>query len=113
MRIEFALAVFLLNAAIAFSAELREVASFPDKQITGVGVSTKSGRIFVNWSSIHATRKRRQARRGRQSVDRPTKENATANRIRWHRARCEERLPLLPRADRSHALPDQDEFSHR
>ena len=57
MRIEFALAVFLLNAAIAFSAELREVASFPDKQITGVGVSTKSGRIFVNfpyWSDDHS-----------------------------------------------------------
>jgi hypothetical protein len=57
MRIEFALAVFLSNAAIAFSAELREVASFPDKQITGVGVSTKSGRIFVNfpyWSDDHS-----------------------------------------------------------
>ena len=47
MRIEFALAVFLLNAAIAFSAELREVASFPDKQITGVGVSTKSGTVVL------------------------------------------------------------------
>jgi hypothetical protein len=34
----------------------KEVASFPDKQITGVGVSTQSGRIFVNfpyWSDNH------------------------------------------------------------
>lgn len=37
-------------------AELQEVASFPDQQVTGVGVSTKSGRIFVNfpyWSDDH------------------------------------------------------------
>jgi sugar lactone lactonase YvrE len=57
VRIQFFLAIFLINAAIAFSAELREVASFPDKQITGVGVSTKSGRIFVNfpyWSDDHS-----------------------------------------------------------
>jgi sugar lactone lactonase YvrE len=46
-----------MNAAIASGAELREVASFPDKQLTGVGVSTKSGRIFVNfpyWSDDHS-----------------------------------------------------------
>jgi sugar lactone lactonase YvrE len=57
MRIQFALAIFVMNAAIASAAELREVASFPDKQITGVGVSTKSGRIFVNfpyWSDDHS-----------------------------------------------------------
>jgi sugar lactone lactonase YvrE len=57
MRVEFALAVCLLNFAIASGAELQEVASFPDKQITGVGVSTKSGRIFVNfpyWSDDHS-----------------------------------------------------------
>ncbi len=48
--------VSLLNSAIASAAELQEVASFPDKQITGVGVSTRSGRIFVNfpyWSDDH------------------------------------------------------------
>jgi sugar lactone lactonase YvrE len=57
MRIQFALAIFLANAAIASGAELEEVASFPDRQITGVGVSTKSGRIFVNfpyWSDDHS-----------------------------------------------------------
>jgi sugar lactone lactonase YvrE len=57
MRFQFALAIFLANAAIASSAELQEVASFPDKQITGVGVSTQSGRIFVNfpyWSDDHS-----------------------------------------------------------
>lgn len=46
-----------MNAANASGAELREVASFPDKQLTGVGVSTKSGRIFVNfpyWSDDHS-----------------------------------------------------------
>jgi sugar lactone lactonase YvrE len=53
----FGLAFFLLSAAIAPAAGLQEVASFPDKQITGVGVSTKSGRIFVNfpyWSEDHS-----------------------------------------------------------
>jgi sugar lactone lactonase YvrE len=57
VRIGFALAVSLVSAAIASAAELREVASFPDKQITGVGVSTRSGRIFVNfpyWSDDHS-----------------------------------------------------------
>jgi sugar lactone lactonase YvrE len=56
VRIQFALVVSLLNSAIASAAELQEVASFPDKQITGVGVSTRSGRIFVNfpyWSDDH------------------------------------------------------------
>jgi sugar lactone lactonase YvrE len=57
VRIQFALAVSLLNAAITPGAELQEVASFPDKQITGVGVSTRSGRVFVNfpyWSDDHS-----------------------------------------------------------
>jgi hypothetical protein len=49
MRIQFALAIFLANAAIASGAELQKVAGFPDKQITGVGVSIQSGRIFVNF----------------------------------------------------------------
>src|SRR5213595_877279 len=56
MRFQFALAMLLANAAIASAAELREVGSFTDKQITGVGVSVKSGRIFVNfpyWSDDH------------------------------------------------------------
>ena len=56
VRIHFALAVFLINAATASAAELHEVASFPDQQVTGVGVSTKSGRMFVNfpyWSDEH------------------------------------------------------------
>jgi sugar lactone lactonase YvrE len=57
MGIRFALTMFLMNAAIASAAELQEVASFPDKQLTGVGVSTRSGRIFVNfpyWSDDHS-----------------------------------------------------------
>jgi sugar lactone lactonase YvrE len=57
VRIQFAIATFLMNATIVSGSELQEVASFPDKQITGVGVSTKSGRIFVNfpyWSDEHS-----------------------------------------------------------
>jgi sugar lactone lactonase YvrE len=57
VRIQFALTISLLSAAITSGAELQEVASFPDKQITGVGVSTRSGRIFVNfpyWSDDHS-----------------------------------------------------------
>jgi hypothetical protein len=47
-----------LFAAIAVgrAAQLQEVASFPDQQVTGVGVSMKSGRVFVNfpyWSDDH------------------------------------------------------------
>ncbi len=45
-----------MNVALACGAELQEVASFPDHQVTGVGVSRKSGRIFVNfpyWSDQH------------------------------------------------------------
>ncbi len=57
MRIQFAPVVFLISAAIASAVELQEVANFPEQQITGVGVSTKSGRIFVNfpyWSDDHS-----------------------------------------------------------
>jgi len=46
-----------MNTTIASATELQEVASFPDKQLTGVGVSTRSGRIFVNfpyWSDNHS-----------------------------------------------------------
>jgi sugar lactone lactonase YvrE len=38
------------------AAELQEVARFPNQQVTGVGISEKSGRIFVNfpyWSDDH------------------------------------------------------------
>ena len=48
--------VAALTASITSAAELQEVASFPNQQITGVGVSLKSGRIFVNfpnWSDDH------------------------------------------------------------
>ena len=57
VRIQLVFGIFLMNTAIAPAAELQEVASFPDKQITGVGVSTTSGRIFVNfpyWSDDHS-----------------------------------------------------------
>ena len=57
MRVQFIVAIFLLGAAIASAAELQEVASFPDQQVTGVGVSIRSGRIFVNfpyWSDDHS-----------------------------------------------------------
>ncbi len=57
MRIQFAPVVFLISAAIASAVELQKVANFPEQQITGVGVSTKSGRIFVNfpyWSDDHS-----------------------------------------------------------
>jgi hypothetical protein len=57
MRIQFSLVAFLINSAMTSGAELQEVVSFPDKQLTGVGVSTKSGRIFVNfpyWSDDHS-----------------------------------------------------------
>jgi hypothetical protein len=49
VRIQFCLLVFLISDAIGIVAELQEAATFSDKQITGVGVSTKSGRIFVNF----------------------------------------------------------------
>jgi sugar lactone lactonase YvrE len=48
--------VFAFIAAVTRAAELQEVASFPTQQVTGVGVSMKSGRIFVNfpnWSDDH------------------------------------------------------------
>ncbi|MDB6136170.1 MAG: hypothetical protein JWM59_4413 [Verrucomicrobiales bacterium] len=58
-----ALSPFLLAAALASfpvshgsTAELEVVASFPKQQVTGIGVSKASGRIFVNfpfWSDDH------------------------------------------------------------
>lgn len=57
MRVYLALAVYLIATTFLSAAELKEVASFPDQQLTGVGVSTKSGRVFVNfpyWSDEHS-----------------------------------------------------------
>jgi sugar lactone lactonase YvrE len=56
MRIQLTLVTFLITEALTSAAELQKVASFPDKQVTGVGVSTRSGRVFVNfpyWSDDH------------------------------------------------------------
>ena len=57
MRVHLVFAALLINATAVAGAALQEVASFPDQQVTGVGVSTKSGRIFVNfpyWSDQHS-----------------------------------------------------------
>jgi sugar lactone lactonase YvrE len=57
MRIHLVFAAFVISAAAIAGTELHEVASFPDQQVTGVGVSTRSGRIFVNfpyWSDSHS-----------------------------------------------------------
>ena len=56
MHDHLSLFVFLLIGSLSSAAELQEVASFASQQITGVGVSVKSGRIFVNfpyWSDDH------------------------------------------------------------
>ena len=50
------LAAFVAIATTTSAAQLQEVARFPNQQVTGVGVSLKSGRIFVNfpyWSDDH------------------------------------------------------------
>jgi len=57
VHIQLALGIVFMNTTIASATELQEVASFPDKQLTGVGVSTRSGRIFANfpyWSDNHS-----------------------------------------------------------
>src|SRR5678815_2609124 len=57
MRVHLVFAALVINATAVAAAELQEVASFPDQQVTGVGVSTKSGRVFVNfpyWSDQHS-----------------------------------------------------------
>jgi sugar lactone lactonase YvrE len=57
MRNYLALATSLITTTLLSAAELKEVANFPDQQVTGVGVSTKSGRAFVNfpyWSDEHS-----------------------------------------------------------
>jgi sugar lactone lactonase YvrE len=56
IRILFLAIPFLLAVRADGAAQLQEVASFPDQQVTGVGVSAKSGRVFVNfptWSDDH------------------------------------------------------------
>ena len=55
MRLVFATIATLMTSIDA--PQLQEVASFPNQQLTGVGVSQKSGRIFVNfpfWSDDHS-----------------------------------------------------------
>src|SRR6188472_146441 len=57
MRVHLIFAAVVINAAALTGADLQEVASFADQQVTGVGVSTKSGRVFVNfpyWSDQHS-----------------------------------------------------------
>ena len=57
MRNCFALSLCLVATTLVSAAELKEMASFPDQQVTGVGVSTNSGRVFVNfpfWSDDHS-----------------------------------------------------------
>ena len=57
MRVHLLFAALIINATAVAGADLQEVASFADQQVTGVGVSTKSGRIFVNfpyWSDQHS-----------------------------------------------------------
>ncbi len=39
VHIQLALGIVFMNTTIASATELQEVASFPDKQLTGVGVS--------------------------------------------------------------------------
>jgi streptogramin lyase len=57
MRVHLVFLAVFINAVAVAGADLQEVASFPDQQVTGVAVSTKSGRIFVNfpyWSDQHS-----------------------------------------------------------
>ncbi|HVI77003.1 MAG TPA: L-dopachrome tautomerase-related protein [Candidatus Acidoferrum sp.] len=57
MRVHLVFVAVVINAVAVAGAALQEAASFPDQQVTGVGVSTKSGRVFVNfpyWSDQHS-----------------------------------------------------------
>lgn len=48
----------LLVVIEAAAGRLEEVASFPEQQVTGIGVSNASGPVFVNfpyWSNDHST----------------------------------------------------------
>jgi sugar lactone lactonase YvrE len=56
-RIFLVAAGFLALSVPMRAAQLEEVASFANQQVTGVGVSTKSGRVFVSfpdWSDDHS-----------------------------------------------------------
>jgi sugar lactone lactonase YvrE len=56
MKAHILIAAFAAIGTTASAAQLQEVARFPNQQITGIGVSQKSGRIFVNfpyWSDDH------------------------------------------------------------
>ena len=56
MSIRLFLVLASTAALSATAAQLEEVATFANQQVTGVGVSQKSGRIFVNfplWSDDH------------------------------------------------------------
>ena len=56
MNTRLFLAAFVAIATTTSAAQLQQVARFPNQQVTGVGVSLKSGRIFVNfphWSDDH------------------------------------------------------------
>jgi sugar lactone lactonase YvrE len=57
MNTRMFVAAFLACTASSFAVQLQEVARFPSQQVTGVGVSQKSGRVFVNfpyWSNDHS-----------------------------------------------------------
>jgi sugar lactone lactonase YvrE len=57
MKRHVVLAAFVALTTASPAAQLQEVASFTNQQVTGVGVSQKSGRIFVNfpfWSDDHS-----------------------------------------------------------
>jgi len=57
MHAGFCVSLALLAAiSLSAAADLEEVASFPDQQVTGVGASQRSGRVFVNfpyWADDH------------------------------------------------------------
>jgi sugar lactone lactonase YvrE len=56
MKTRIFLLAFAVVATMSSAAQMQEVASFGDQQVTGVGVSQKTGRIFVNfpyWSDEH------------------------------------------------------------
>lgn len=56
MKTRIFLLAFVAVATMSSAAQMQEVASFGDQQVTGVGVSQKTGRIFVNfpyWSDEH------------------------------------------------------------
>jgi sugar lactone lactonase YvrE len=54
---KYFLLFWVIAPSFASAAQLKEVASFPDQQVTGVTASRSSGRIFVNfpfWSDQHS-----------------------------------------------------------